>query len=287
MQQKHRMILLAAVGLALAVLHGVELGCVTDPTTGFYIVSGRWPWLLCGGCILATVVLGIVLKKGATKAAKQQPLGGWLLPVAAWAVAGMLTYELCVLLAVPAVSTTRVVVTALAAVFFACCGTFYGQVKAMPMLTRFFAVPLAAYHLVDEFLSTKGMAITAEHVYALFFSCFLLIAYVALAKVMCLGATNKNGGKLLCWGTAAALMAVLCTLPACGLVAFDGATALHGGSLPPLSDLAVGVFPLLYALKMLHAPKAAPAVVDSPAAEPPAAKAAEQPPAPPSREDTI
>ncbi len=251
MQQKTRLWVITAACLAVTVLRCAELYFLTDPATGFFSAPGVWPWALCTGSIAAAPVLGLVVKMGVPKGARLLPSGGWLLPAAAWVAALVLTYDLYALVAAGSMTSAQGVFTALAVVFFMCCGTFYGQNKAMPMLTRFFALPLAVFRLLAEFLSTKGMAITAEHIYDLFLRCFMLVAYVALAKVMCEIELPKNIRNLVGWGTALILVAVLCTLPAYIISIFGGVGSVHGGSLPMLSDLFMGIFPLLYGLKML------------------------------------
>ncbi len=287
MQQKTRLWVVLAACVAVIPLHCVELYFFTEPTTGFYKTAGVWPRLFCALCILAAVAVALFIKSGTPKEARHFPAGGWFLPALAWVNALVLTFEVYTIAAAGKMATAQGVFTVLAAIFFGCCGTFYGQSKAMPLLTRFFALPLVALRLIAEFLSTKGMAITAEHVYDLCLRCLMLVAYAALAKVMCEIELQKNIRNLVGWGAAAAMLATLCTLPACILSLLGGAAAVHGSSLPLFSDFFMGVFPLLYGLKMLSMPKivaAQPAQEATPAVEEvdlgaePVQEVAEEPP---------
>ena len=265
MQQKIKWALVAVCAVALCAWRAVDLTVFTQPATGFYALGQNWLWVVCAGCILVALALGIFLAKTEKGAPKTLPAGGWLVPAVAFAAAAACVYEAYGILFLGQGFGVQLVFTLLAAIFFLCCGVFHGQNSAMPLIVRFFSLPLAVLRLMGEFLYTKGMAITAEHVYRLLIYSFVLIAYVALARVLCLVDLQKSARRLLCWGTASALLAIGFALPAYGLAALRGLSALHGGSLPSLVNLFMGVFPFVYAVAFFWLPaKTVAAPADAP-----------------------
>lgn len=255
MKQKNRVWVLFVACIAVIPLHIVEIYRLTDPATGFYKTEGTAPWLLCIGIILAAVAVGTVLKYRIRKSPKTAPTGGLLLPVAAWVTALALGYDFFGEVYFGSQGNTfhtaNMLFLALAILFFMFFGVYCRQEKPLPTLLNFFSIPLMGYRLLEKFLSTKGMAIISEHVYDLFLRCFMLLAYLALAKVLCEIDLRKTSRQLLRWATATAMLAVLCTVPGCILWFMGNNGVLHTAGIPVLSDLCLGLFLVLFCLELL------------------------------------
>ncbi len=254
MQQKTKWALVAVCAAALCAWRAVDLAVFTQPATGFYALGQNWLWVVCALCIVVALAMGVFLAKTEKGTSPNLPAGGWLVPAVAFAAAAACVYEAYGILFLGQGVGAQLVFTLLAAIFFLCCGIFHGQNSAMPVIVRFFPIPLAVLRLLGEFLYTKGMAITAEHVYRLLIYSFMLTAYVALARVLCQVDLQKSARRLLCWGTATALLAACFALPAYGLAAVRGLSSIHGGSLPSLANLFMGVFPFVYAIAFFWLP---------------------------------